>query len=400
MTILVFNNGSTSLRFSVLDTKKNIVLANGGAENIGTISSYYKYENNRGYTQKKIIEINNSDDALKLIIESIFDVNIGVLNSVNDVDVIGHRVVHGGEKYFEPVIVDDDVLNDIERLSNFAPLHNKKIAENIRNCQIQFYGKENIAVFDTSFHLTIPKENYLYAIPYELYEKYKIRKYGFHGISYNYVLNRYVDITNSKKDNSNVVICHLGGGSSICTIKNGKSFDTTMGFSPLSGLIMASRAGSVDPAMIPYIMKIYNMSADEVVNMLNINCGYFAMCNSKDTRVIVDRSLNGDSQSILLRNMINNDFKKYLLSMMANIENVDAIIMTGGIGEKNIEQREMLLSGLTQFGILLDNDKNRSAFGIEAIISDKKSKIPVYVIPTDEEREIATQCKSLMLKRR
>lgn len=400
MIVLVINNGSTSSRFSIIDPEKNLLLASGGAENIGTPSSYYKYENNRGDKEKVKIDIKNYDEALTIMMTYILSNNLGVINSIKEIDVIGHRVVHGGEKYVEATFIDKGVLSDIEQLSVLAPLHNMKAVETINNCQTKFKDIDNVAVFDTAFHSTIPKENYLYAIPLELYEKYKIRKYGFHGTSYSYVLNRYIDITNTEKDNSNVVICHLGGGCSMCAIKNGKSFDTTMEYTPLSGLIMASRSGSVDPSIIPYIMKVYNMSAEEVINMLNNKSGYLAMCNEKDAKAIVDRSLNGDSQAKFLRNMTNYDFKKHLMSMMANMDKVDSIIMTGGMSAKNKEQRELFLSGLTQFGISLDNSRNSEVFDTEAIISSDNSNIPIYVIPTDEEKEIANQCNKLMLKRR
>lgn len=400
MIVLVINNGSTSSRFSIIDPEKNLLLASGGAENIGTPSSYYKYENNRGDKEKVKIDIKNYDEALTIMITYILSNKLGVIDSIKDIDVIGHRVVHGGEKYVDATFIDKNVLSDIEQLSVLAPLHNMKAVETINNCQTKFKDIDNVAVFDTAFHSTIPKENYLYAIPLELYEKYKIRKYGFHGTSYSYVLNRYVDITNSEKDNADVVICHLGGGCSMCAIKNGKSFDTTMEYTPLSGLIMASRAGSVDPSIIPYIMKIYDITAEEVIDMLNNKSGYLAMCNEKDAKVIVDRSLNGDSQANFLRNMTNYDFKKHLMSMMANMDKVDSIIMTGGMSAKNKEQRELFLSGLTQFGISLDESKNNEVFDAEALISSDNSNIPIYVIPTDEEKEIANQCKKLMLKRR
>ena len=399
MIVLVINNGSTSSRFSIIDPEKNILLASGGAENIGTSSSYYKYENYRGDKEKVKVNIKNYDEALTIMMTYILSNNLGVINSIKDIDVIGHRVVHGGEKYTKATFIDDEVLKDIQDLSLLAPLHNMKAVETISNCQAKFSGIDNIAVFDTAFHSTIPKENYLYAIPKELYEKYKIRKYGFHGTSYSYVLNRYIDITKKEKDTTNVVMCHLGGGCSMCAVKNGKSFDTTMEYTPLSGLIMASRSGSVDPLIIPYIMKIYNVTADEVIDILNNKSGYLAMCGEKDAKAIVDRSLSGDKDALFLRSMSNYNFKKYLMSMLANLESVDSIIMTGGMSAKNKEQRELFLSNLSQFGILLDRDKNNDVFDTEAIISSEKSNIPIYVIPTDEEKEIANQCKKLIMKR-
>ena len=399
MTFLIINNGSTSLRFSIIDAINNITLAKGGIECIGTPDSYFKYENCNGTKVKINININNCVKALELINSYIFDSKIGVLNSEKEIKAVGHRVVHGGEKYKEAAIIDEIVLNDILRFSNIMPLHGTRTIESIIECQKAFKNIYNIAVFDTSFHSTIQKENYLYAIPKELYEKYEIRKYGFHGISYNYVLNRYSNIINKNLNSINTVICHLGGGSSICAIKNGKSFDTTMGYTPLSGLIMASRSGSIDPAIIPAIMQIYNLTATEALAMLNNSSGYFAICNDKSAKNIVEKSKLGDSDSILLRNMLNLDFKRNLLSMMANLDRIDSIIMTGGIGTKNPEQRELFLSNLEQFGISLDNEQNNRVFAEESLISSIDSKIPIYVIPTNEELEIANQCKKIMIKR-
>jgi len=396
MLVLVINNGSTSSRFSIIDPEKDAVLAQGGAENIGTSSSYYKYENNRGDKEVVQMKIDNCNEALTIMLTYILSSKLGVLDSIKDIDVIGHRVVHGGEKYTSATFIDEAVLRDIEHLSLLAPLHNSKSVESIESCRSRFSGVDNIAVFDTAFHSTIPKENFLYAIPKELYEKYGIRKYGFHGTSYSYVLDRYLDITKSIKDDTNLVICHLGGGCSMCAIKNGKSFDTTMGYSPLSGLIMASRSGTVDPSIIPYIMSIYNISVDEALNILNSNSGYLAICGEKDAKAIVERSQQGHEDSILLRKMSDFDFKRHLMSMMVNLGRVDSIIMTGGMSAKNKEQREMFLSNLQQFGIEIDSEKNSQIFDCEGLISNNNSNIPIYVIPTDEERKIADECKKLV----
>lgn len=395
MVVLVINNGSSSLKFSIIETSTNLTLAQGSINNIGSIGSYIKYETYKGIRKNTNIKINNHSAALDIMCDYIFDNNIGVLNSVKDIDVIGHRVVHGGEKYTHATIVNDQVLKDIDELSILAPIHNKVSLNSIIDCQKKFPNTDNVAVFDTSFHTTIPKENFMYAIPKELYEKYKIRKYGFHGISYNYVLDRYSNIISKEKNNISTVICHLGGGCSMCAIKNGKSIDTTMEYTPLSGLIMANRSGTLDPAIIPRIMEIYNITSEEVIKILNNKSGYLAIANDKDAKNVVERSEKGDSDSILLRKMVNHDFKKNLLSMMSNLDSIDSIIMTGGMGSKNIDQRELFLSNLDYFGLKLDKDKNKSVFDIESIISAQDSKIPIYVIPTNEELEIAKQCQKI-----
>lgn len=400
MLVLVINNGSTSSRFSLIDISRNKILASGGAENIGFPSSYYKYENILGYKEKQSLEVKNNIEALKLMRKYLLDSKAGIISSFSEIDTIGHRVVHGGEKYRTATIVDKHVLEDILSLSNIAPLHNKASYETINECTRLFPKVSNIAVFDTSFHLTIPEENFRYAINDELYQKYKIRKYGFHGISYNYVLNKYISLTQRPKENINTVICHLGGGSSICAVKKGLSYDTTMGYSPLSGMIMASRSGSVDPSIIPIIKEIYHMSDEEVLESLNTSSGYTAIAGERDIKHIVERSIEGDKDAIFLRKMIDNDFKKHLLSMMANLNHVESIIMTGTISSKNIEQREMLLSNLEFFGIELDKNKNKLLFNQEGIISTDSSKIPIYVIPTNEELEIARQCKKVLERSR
>ncbi len=397
MLVLVINNGSTSSRFSLIDMDKDYVLATGGVEGIGTSYSYFKYKNFMR-EEKFNIQISNFDEALSLIFKFLIDEKYGVISSIKQIDVIGHRVVHGGEKYTQATLINEEVIQDITNLIYLAPLHNKNSIDSIYKCKEMFPEIDNIAVFDTSFHSTIPKENFFYSIPKELYEKYKIRKYGFHGISYSYVLDRYSSIVNKEKDNINTVICHLGGGSSICAIKEGKSYDTTMEYTPLTGLTMVTRCGNIDPSVVPAIMNAYKISANEVIELLNTKSGYFALANAKDMKSIVERSLANDSDAIFLRNIINNDFKRHLMSMMANLGVVDSIIMTGGIGAKNKEQREMLLSNLNFFGIDLDKEKNSEVFNFESIISSDTSRIPIYVIPTNEEKEIAKQCKKVIEK--
>jgi len=395
MIVLVINNGSSSLKFSIIETDTNLMLAQGSINNIGSLNSYVKYENYKDIKEKVNVEICNHNEALNIMCNYVFGNTIGVLNSIKDIDVIGHRVVHGGEKYTRATIINDKVLKEIDELSIMAPIHNATALKTIIDCQNKFHNVDNVAVFDTAFHSTMPKENFMYALPKELYEKYKIRKYGFHGISYSYVLDRYSNIANKEKNTINTVICHLGGGCSMCAIKDGKSIDTTMEYTPLSGLIMANRSGTIDPAIIPRIMQIYNITAEEVIHILNNESGYLAVANDKDAKNVVDRSKRGDSDAIFLRKMVNHDFKKNLLSMMSNLSNVDSIIMTGGMGAKNQGQRELFLSNLDYFGINLDIEKNNEVFDIESIISSNDSKIPIYVIPTNEEVEIAKQCQKL-----
>lgn len=396
--ILVINNGSTSFRFKVFKSKDYSILATGAIERLFMDDCYIKY-NTTSCNIKENITIKNYDDAIEIMTKLLLDKNIGVIKNKNEIKAIGYRVVHGGEKFHESVIIDNSTLDAIKDLCDLMPLHGKSITNSIEACSNEFNNSLPIAVFDTAFHSTIPKENYLYAIPYEYYMKYGIRKYGFHGISYSFVLKRVLDLTNKKRDNYDGIICHLGGGSSICSIKNGNSYDTTMEFTPSSGLIMASRVGNIDPMALFYIMQRDGKSIDDIIKMINYESGYKALCNDTDMKSIVDRSEKNDIDAVLTRKMIEIDFKKNLLSMMANIDKVDSIIFTGGIGAKNKEQREMLLRSLSNYGIEIDRELNNKCFNNEMIISTQNSRIPVYVIPDDEEKEIASECVKLIKRR-
>ena len=397
--ILVINNGSTSFRFKVFKSKDYSILATGAIERLFMDDCYIKY-NTTSCNIKENITIKNYDDAIEIMTKLLLDKNIGVIKNKNEIKAIGYRVVHGGEKFHESVIIDNSTLDAIKDLCDLMPLHGKSITNSIEACSNEFNNSLPIAVFDTAFHSTIPKENYLYAIPYEYYMKYGIRKYGFHGISYSFVLKRVLDLTNKKRDNYDGIICHLGGGSSICSIKNGNSYDTTMEFTPSSGLIMASRVGNIDPMSLFYIMQRDGKSIDDIIKMINYESGYKALCNDTDMKSIVDRSEKNDIDAVLTRKMIQIDFKKNLLSMMANIDKVDSIIFTGGIGAKNKEQREMLLRSLSNYGIEIDRELNNKCFNTEMIISSHSSRIPVYVVPADEEKEIASECVKLIKRRR
>lgn len=389
MKLLVLNIGSTSFRFSIFDTKQLNLLISGKMENLGTQDSYCIYEN----AHEKIkfeCDISNIREAINLMNQLLLNDSTGIINSISEINAIGHRVIHGGEIFSDSTIVTDKIEKNIEKLIPLMPLHGPNILETIKLCRTSFKNAINIAVFDTSFHKTIPEENYLYAIPTLYYQKYGIRKYGAHGISYSSVLKRYSNIIQKNQEEVNTIICHLGGGCSMCNIKNGKSYDTTMGFTPLSGLIMATRAGSIDPSIITYLIKNCNMTVEEVEQMLNQESGYYGITKEKDAKRIVEESMSGNPKAILLRKMLNLDFKKNLLSMMA-INRPESIILTGGMGTKNKEQREMFLDNLEQFNIIVDKEKNNKIFDSEAIISTDES-LPIYVIPDNEEKEIATEC--------
>lgn len=393
MKILVLNIGSTSFRFKLYDINRLDLIASGKMENLSTENSYCIYDNLNGKI-KFDYNVSNVSDALSLTNKLILNDATGVIDSIDEIAAIGHRVVHGGNFFKNSTIITNDIENKIEQLIPLMPLHGPRTLETIKLCKLLYKNSINVAVFDTAFHQTIPIENQLYAIPIHYYTKYGVRKYGAHGISYSSVLKRYTEIKQINKDSINTIICHLGGGCSMCNIKNGKSFDTTMGFTPLAGLIMASRSGNIDPSIILYLIKNCNISVEQIEKELNEESGYYGITGETDAKKIVEESLKGNPKAIILRKMANNDFKKNLLGMMS-INEPDSIILTGGMGTKNKEQRELFLSDLEHFNIIIDKEKNNKVFDLEAIISTNKS-IPIYVIPDDEEKEIATECVKIL----
>ena len=396
--VLVINNGSTSFRFKVINIDDYSTIASGGLENILKDNCYLKYSNGM-VNIKEPISVSSYQDIISTMNNLLFNKNIGVIKDKKEILAIGYRVVHGGELFNDSVVIDQDNLDKIKKLSELMPVHGDSTVNSIEICSNIYNDSIPVAVFDTSFHSTIPKENYLYPIPIEYYNKYGIRKYGFHGISYSSSLKKYLSITSTNRDNYNGVICHLGGGSSMCAIKDGKSYDTTMEFTPSSGMIMASRCGNIDPMALFYLMKKENMSVDDIVAMINKESGYKALCNDTDMKSIVDRSENNDESAIFTRKMIDVDFKKNLFSMMADLDTVDSIILTGGIGTKNKEQREMLMGNLEPHGIIIDKNLNNSCFNQDMRISSDNSKIPIFVITDDEEIEIASECKKIIKRR-
>ena len=396
--ILVINNGSTSFRFKVLNSDDFSIAASGAIENMNKEDSYLKYST-ENVCIKKDIKVTSFYDAINIMNDLLMDNNVGIIKHKEEIDSIGYRVIHGGEVFTESVVIDNAVFNKIKDLSELMPLHANNIINSIECCTDKFNSSLPVAVFDTAFHSTIPKENYLYSLPKEYYEKYGIRKYGFHGISYNSVLKKYINLANVDRDSYSGIICHLGGGSSICAIKDGMSYDTTMEFTPSSGMVMASRVGNIDPMALFYIMNKEHLSTEDIISIINSKSGYKALCDDTDMKSIVTRGENGDIDALLTRKIIENDFKKNLLSMMANLNHIDSIILTGGIGTKNAEQREMLLQNLFNFGIALDKSKNEKCFNQDMLISAIESRIPIYVITDDEEKEIASECMKLIKRR-
>lgn len=399
MNILVVNCGSSSLKFQLINMEKRSVLAKGICDKIGLESSFYTYkcESKNVKIEEQPVKLLNHTDAIKVILEKLVDSEIGAISSLDEIKAIGHRIVQGGEKLIKATIVTQEVLEEIDSLSPLAPLHNPGALMGIRACMEVLKDKKNVTVFDTAFHQTLEEEAYLYAIPRKYYENYGIRKYGYHGTSYKYVLNKLASVLNKDKKDINCIICHLGSGASICAIKDGKSYDTTMGLTPLGGLIMGTRSGDMDPAVATYIMQKENMSAGEVNEMLNKSCGIKCISEkSSDARELVEASKNGDAKANLALRMFARKVKMYIGGYMAELGKLDALVFTGGIGENNSATRQLILKDLDILGFCIDESKNEIIRGKEGNIAKEDSKYPIYIIPTNEELEIAVETMELI----
>lgn len=383
--ILVLNAGSSSLKYQLINMQDETVIAKGVAEKIGNKDSFITHKFKE---EKNTIEIffSNHDEVVKNILNFLTD---KVVDSLDDIYAIGHRIVHGGELFNKSALITDEVIKGIEECSQLAPLHNPAHLKAIRACKS--LNKPMVAVFDTAFHQTMPEECFIYPIPYEFYEKYKIRKYGFHGTSHKYVAQKAAKILNKKLEDLNIITCHLGNGASLTAIKNGKSYNTSMGFTPLAGVMMGTRSGNIDPAIISFLMQKENISAKEVENILNKHSGLLGLSGiSNDCRDIEDAAWNkGNKRAQLALDKFGLRVKETLGSYAALLNGVDIIVFTAGLGEMSPETREFVCKDLEHFGIKLDYNLNKSIRGKEAIISSNDSKTTVMVIPTNEELMIA-----------
>ena len=400
MKILVINCGSSTLKYQLYDMEKDIVLAKGRCDKIGLESSNMIYKNLVGKVSLDEVptEMQDHKQAVAELVKVLTDEKIGVIKSFDEISAVGHRVVQGGDLFKEATLVDDEVIKKIEYLSDFAPLHNPGAVMGINAMKAINPNMVNVVVFDTAFHQTMPDFNYRYAIKEEYYTKYGIRRYGAHGTSYEYILNRLSEILNKKKEDINAIVCHLGSGASICAIKNGKSYDTSMGFTPLEGLMMETRCGDLDPAVVTKIMEKENLTPKEVDNVLNKECGRLGICGIPDQRQLIEAANNGNEKAVLARKIQTNRTKKYIGAYMAELNRTDAIVFTGGVGENNPCERELTISNMESLGIILDDKRNHEVHGNEALISSDESKIKVYMIPTNEELEIAKETEIVYLK--
>ena len=386
MKILVINCGSSSLKYQFIDMKDESVLAKGLVEKTGM--------------EKQTItaEMPNHEVALKLVMDALINESYGVIKDFKEIDAVGHRVVHGGEDFANSVLIDDKVMKSIEDCIDLAPLHNPPNIIGIKACQKLLPGVKMVAVFDTAFHQTMPDYAYMYAIPYEYYEKYKIRRYGFHGTSHRFVSKRASELMGKKIEQCNIITCHLGNGASVAAIKNGKTIDTSMGFTPLEGLIMGTRSGDIDPAVIPFLSEKEKMSIKEIDTLLNKKSGVLGVSGvSSDFRDIEGESEKGNDRARLALDMFHTRVKKYIGAYMAELGNVDAVVFTAGLGENSAESRKEICKGLESLGIEIDVDANKTR-GKEQLISKKNSKIKVFVIPTNEELVIARDTLEIVSK--
>ncbi len=395
MKILVLNCGSSSLKYQLIDMETEGVLASGKYERIGEEAAFLTHKSlGKKVTIKRFA--NDHKDAIEYVLTQFTAEEYPVIKSLDEIEAIGHRVVHGGEIFKDSVVIDDKVIEDIKKCGEFAPLHNPAAALGMEACKKVMPGKPMVAVFDTTFHQTMPKENYIYSIPYEYYTKYGIRKYGAHGTSHMYVSQKLAEIEGKDVKDLKIVSCHLGQGSSICSIKEGKSFDTSMGLTPLGGIPMVTRSGDLDPSVITYIMKKENITADEMEDILNKKSGVMGISGlDPDFRVIEEASNEGNERAKIAIESFEYSIASYIAKYASLMNGIDYIIFTGGIGENQINIRKGICEKLQFMGVELDVNENNMR-GEEKIVSKQTSKVTVYVIPTNEELMIAKETKRLV----
>ena len=396
MNILVINCGSSSLKYQLIDMDRKEVLAKGLAERIGIEGGRVKYEATG--KDEIVIEEMLADHkaALKIVLDSLKHEEYGAVKSLDEIDAVGHRVVHGGEAFAESVIIDEKVMQAINDNVEIAPLHNPPNIIGIEACKEIMGDVPMVAVFDTAFHQSIPELNYIYALPYEYYENYKVRRYGFHGTSHQYITERAAEMLGKSLNEVNLITCHLGNGSSISAVKGGKCFDTSMGFTPLEGLAMGTRSGDLDPAIIPFIMDKEKLSTEEMSNVLNKKSGVLGVSGvSSDFRDLEEAAEKGNHRAQLALDIFENRVRKYIGAYLTEMDHCDGIIFTAGVGENSITTRERVVDGLKSLGIEIDKEKNNMR-GKEAVVSTDASSIPVLVIPTNEELKIAMETAKLV----
>lgn len=391
MKVMSINAGSSSLKFSLFDMDTNEVLVSGLFERIGIEGSAYTIKNSE-FKIKQEVALNSHADAVKILLDKLIELKI--INSLEEIDGIGHRIVHGGDKYTDSVVVSDQVVEDIIRFSDYAPLHNPAHAVCIKAFRDVLPNTPMTVVFDTAFHQTMAKDRYLYAGPYEWYEKYQVRKYGAHGTSHRYVSKKIAEELG--KDDLRIIVCHLGNGSSITAVKDGKCVDTSMGFTPHAGVVMGTRSGDIDVSLVPYVMEKEGKSVGEIMDILNKKSGFLGVSQlSSDSRDIEDAIKEGNEQAILAQKMFVNSVVKYIANYYVEMGGCDVLAFTAGIGENSISTRAQIVEELACLGIKLDVEAN-NVRGELTCISSKDSNTLVYLVPTNEELMIAMDTLALI----
>ncbi len=402
MNILVVNAGSSSLKYQLIDTDTGTLFAKGLCERIGLDGSKIEHKQiAKGLKVEKESPMKDHADAMKLVVEHLIDPEVGCIASMDEIQAIGHRVVHGGAYFSESILATDEVIEKIRLCRDFAPLHTDAHLMGIKGCLDTMPGKPQALVFDTAFHQTMAPEAYIYALPYEYYEKYGIRRYGMHGTSHRYVSAEMAKLLDKPVEETKIITCHIGNGSSISAVKGGKVMDTSMGFTPLAGVEMGTRCGDIDPAIVPYIMEKENLTPAQINDVMNKKSGFLGVSGvSSDSRDLEAAAAQGNERAILAVNILKHNLKKYIGSYVALMNGVDAVVFTAGIGENSAILREMVCSDMEFLGIELDTAANASVprGAHHAKISKDSSKVGVYVIPTNEELMIAKDTAALVSK--
>lgn len=397
MKVLVINCGSSSLKFRLINSDDEKVLARGLFERIGEEKGSFTYIPGEEEKQRLDMMIPDHYEAVKHLVYTITDGNKGVIKSLDEIDAVGHRIVHGGDRFASPVVIDENVIKEIEECSHLAPIHNPVNLLGIRACMKYMPETKMVGVFDTAFHQTMPEEAYLYGIPYEYYKRDRVRKYGFHGMSHEYVAGETAKMLGRNIEDTKIITCHLGNGASICAVQGGKSVDTSMGFTPLAGVIMGTRSGGIDPEIVNYIAKEENKSLQEVMDILNTRSGLFGVSDnlSSDVRDLTEEYNRGNEDAVRALNKLSYSISKFIGSYFMVLGGVDAITFTAGIGENSWLVRKLVCDRLSAINVHLDEDKNRNVKGAMEI-SAAGSGVRVFRIPTDEELSIARQVVRLL----
>jgi acetate kinase len=396
MKVLVINCGSSSLKYQLIDSDTQEVLAKGLCERIGIEGSAIVHQPGSAPKVKTEADMPDHTAAVRLVLEKLTDASVGVIGSLDEIDAVGHRIVHGGEKFAGSVVITDEVIKEIEKCSDLAPLHNPANLIGIHSCREIMPGVPMVGVFDTAFHQTMPKKAYLYGLPHEYYEQYQVRRYGFHGTSHDFVSERAAQILGKSRDDLKIIVCHLGNGASISAVDHGKSVDTSMGMTPLEGLIMGTRSGDLDPAVIPFLAARLGISAEEVVDICNKKSGVLGLSGlSSDFRDLAEAAAAGNEMAETALETYAYRVGKYIGAYTAAMNGVDVIVFTAGAGENNAEVRKLIGQYIGYLGTNIDEEKNRTR-GEEIVLSDAGAKVVTMVVPTNEELAIAKETVRLV----